>query len=116
MVVVVLTAVPVGLRGQLTRWLLEVAPGVFVGRPSARIRDELWDRITDEVGDGRALMAWQTNNEQGLQFRNINHDWVPTDFDGIQLMLRPSKSANTVAPPRKAGWSSASRRRRYGNG
>ena len=45
MVVVVLTACPTGLRGDLTRWLFEVAPGVFVGHVSARIRERLWERI-----------------------------------------------------------------------
>ena len=38
MVVIVLTACPVGLRGDLTRWLLEIAPGVFVGHIDARMR------------------------------------------------------------------------------
>ena len=38
MVVVVLTACPVGLRGDLTRWLLEIASGVFVGHVTARVR------------------------------------------------------------------------------
>ena len=46
MVVVVLTACPVGLRGDLTRWLLEIASGVFVGHVTARVRDRLWERIT----------------------------------------------------------------------
>ena len=32
MVVIVLTACPAGLRGHLTRWLLEISPGVFVGK------------------------------------------------------------------------------------
>ena len=54
MVVIVLTACPVGLRGDLTRWLLEIAPGVFVGHIDARIRDRLWERIIDLLRDGRA--------------------------------------------------------------
>lgn len=31
MVVLMLTACPEGLRGHLTRWLMEIGPGVFVG-------------------------------------------------------------------------------------
>ena len=31
MVVLVLSAAPASLRGSMTRWLLEVSPGVFVG-------------------------------------------------------------------------------------
>jgi len=37
----VIIAAPDGLRGHLTRWLAEVATGVFVGNPSARVRDRL---------------------------------------------------------------------------
>ena len=58
MVVIVLTACPVGLRGDLTRWLLEIAPGVFVGHIDARIRDRLWERIIDLLRDGRAVMVY----------------------------------------------------------
>ncbi|WP_423232601.1 type I-E CRISPR-associated endoribonuclease Cas2e, partial [Bacillus licheniformis] len=43
MTVLVLTACPAGLRGHLTRWLLEISPGVFVGHVPARVRDALWD-------------------------------------------------------------------------
>ena len=35
MMVLVTTAVSTGLRGELTRWLLEVSPGVFVGTVSS---------------------------------------------------------------------------------
>jgi CRISPR-associated protein Cas2 len=45
MTVVILTAVPPGLRGHLTRWLLEISPGVFVGHISARVRSRMWLRI-----------------------------------------------------------------------
>nr|WP_252831049.1 type I-E CRISPR-associated endoribonuclease Cas2e [Bifidobacterium catenulatum] len=47
MVVIVLTACPVGLRGDLTRWLLEISPGVFVGHLDARVREKLWERIVE---------------------------------------------------------------------
>ncbi|MDQ0847452.1 CRISPR-associated endoribonuclease Cas2 subtype I-E [Streptomyces sp. V1I6] len=45
MTVIVLTNCPAGLRGFLTRWLLEISAGVFIGNPSARIRDVLWDEV-----------------------------------------------------------------------
>lgn len=41
MTVIVLTNSPVGLSGFLTCWRLEVTAGVFIGNPSARIRDVL---------------------------------------------------------------------------
>jgi CRISPR-associated protein Cas2 len=39
--VIVLIATAEGLRGHLTRWMLEVAAGVFVGNPSARVRERV---------------------------------------------------------------------------
>ena len=49
MTIIVLTHCPVGLRGFLTRWLMEISPGVFIGGPSARIREALWAEVTDPV-------------------------------------------------------------------
>ncbi len=113
MIVIVLTAVPIGLRGLMTRWLLEVAPGVFVGHLPARARDLLWDRIVEMAGSGRAMMIHSTTGEQRLAFKVHGHDWVPTDHEGIQLMLRPSGQGSSQRPPPER-WSIASRRRRFG--
>ncbi|MER5512864.1 type I-E CRISPR-associated endoribonuclease Cas2e, partial [Streptomyces sp. NPDC002766] len=70
MTVIVLTNCPPGLRGFLTRWLLEISAGVFIGNPSARIRDLLWDEVQQYTHQGRALLAHTTNNEQGFTFRS----------------------------------------------
>lgn len=119
MTVLVVAACPVGLRGHLTRWLLEISTGVFVGRVSARVRDRLWERTLDMVKTGRAIMVFANDSEQGLAFRVHNHNWQPIDIDGITLMLRPNSSDAT--PPasgddRTLGWSIASRRRRFRRG
>lgn len=90
MTVIVLTAVPASLRGVLTRWLFEIAPGVFVGRVSARVRELLWERIVDGIGRGRAILVHSARNEQRLAFMVHGHDWTPEDFDGLALMLRPA--------------------------
>ena len=110
MVVVVLTACPSGLRGHLTRWLLEIAPGIFCGKVSARVRDEMWNRIVEMSKDGRALMVFSRRGDQGLDFRVLRHDWEPVDFDGLTLMRRPGKAEEK--PTMRAGWSTASRLRR----
>jgi len=109
--VLVLTACPAGLRGHLTRWLLEVSPGVFVGKISARVREELWQRVLEMVKDGRALMVLTRRGEQGLSFRVHRHDWEPCDFDGLTLMRRPADEGGAT-PSMRSGWSAASRRRR----
>lgn len=108
MIVLVVTACPAGLRGDLTKWLAEISPGVFVGRPTARIRDLLWERTIELSKDGRALLVYSTNNEQGLEYRTHRHDWKPTDFDGLTLMVRPAAKKAT----RRTGWSNARRMRK----
>ena len=112
MMVLVVTACPAGLRGDLTKWLMELSPGVFVGNPSARIRELLWDRTVDLCKDGRALLVYSSNNEQGMEFRTHKHDWEPTDFDGLTLMMRKHKRQKGT---RRTGWSIArAQRRKFG--
>ncbi|MBW3084718.1 hypothetical protein KEM60_00907 [Austwickia sp. TVS 96-490-7B] len=111
MVVVVLTACPAGLRGYLTRWLLEISPGIFVGHVTSRVRDLLWMQVVDLAKDGRALMVHSVRGEQRLAFRVHRHDWTPTDFDGIELMMRPTEPTIGAGGMRH-GWSKASRYRK----
>ena len=103
MLVLVLNAVPQGVRGDLTKWLMEIAPGVYIGRPSATVRDRLWNRVCRHVDDGDALMAFSAANDQGFEFRTNGHKWEPTDFDGLTLMMRPQtimKDEHTHSTPR----------------
>ncbi|WP_405436905.1 type I-E CRISPR-associated endoribonuclease Cas2e [Streptomyces anulatus] len=123
MTVIVLTNCPVGLRGFLTRWLLEISPGVFLGAPSTRIRDLLWAEVREYAGQGRALLAYQTDNEQGYAFETHDHTWHPTDHEGLTLIHRPNAHAPRAGSPGSAaadvprqGWSKASKRRRFGGG
>ncbi|MHA6512496.1 type I-E CRISPR-associated endoribonuclease Cas2e [Tessaracoccus sp. Z1128] len=84
-----LVAAPEGLRGHLTRWMVEVQAGVFVGSPSARIRDGLWRVLEQRIGDGQAVMVEPAGNEQGWQIRTAGRDrWTPVDFDGLMLCAR----------------------------
>ena len=110
MIVITMTDCPVGLRGDLTKWLLEVNTGVFVGQVSARVRDNLWERIKETAKDGRVTMVFSTNNEQKLDFRIHNSTWEPIDFDGIKLILRPSPSRIKQLGELRLGFSKASKR------
>ena len=110
MTVIVLTAVPQALRGVLTRWFYEVAPGVFVGSVSKRVRKLLWDRIIEDIGRGRALMIESARNEQKMKFKTFGHDWEPVDFDGLQLVRRPRRVNVKRRQNRPRMWSHAERR------
>ncbi|MFF3838679.1 type I-E CRISPR-associated endoribonuclease Cas2e [Streptomyces sp. NPDC001930] len=118
MTVIVLTNCPAGLRGFLTRWLLEISAGVFIGNPSARIRDVLWNEVQQYAGQGRALLAHTTNNEQGYTFRTFDHAWNPVDHEGLTLIHRPAADSTASSPMSstqdRPGWSNASKRRRFG--
>ncbi|MET9201497.1 type I-E CRISPR-associated endoribonuclease Cas2e [Gordonia sp. NPDC003585] len=113
MVVLIVTACPAGLRGHLTRWLLEISPGVFVGVLNQRVRELVWARVQDLVKDGRAVMVFPAQNEQRLEFLVHRYDWQPIDIDGVRLVRRPhtGESLEGAARPR-AGWSKASRYRK----
>ncbi len=114
MIVVVVSACPEGLRGHLTRWLMEVSAGVFVGHATARVRDELWSRVEEYIGTGRGLMIHTAPGEQKFAVRNCGHHWEPEDFEGITLMRRPPGGESADSPPPRKGLSNAGRRRRFG--
>lgn len=88
-VVMVLESVPPGLRGELTRWYLEVHPGVFVGAASGMVRDRLWEKACQSAGLGSCILVHSDTSEQGFAIRT----WGPTrravdDYDGLKLIRR----------------------------
>lgn len=89
MTVIVLVAAPPGLRGHLSRWMVEVDAGVFVGQLSARVRNRIWPLLADRVGDGQAVMIAPANNEQGWSVLTAGRDrYRPVDYDGLILSAR----------------------------
>lgn len=91
MTVIVLERVPVGVRGELTRWMLEIHTGVFVGSLSARVRDLLWDQVCDQMREGAAFLVYQTNNEQGFALRSCGRtDRRLIQVEGLFLVRIPS--------------------------
>lgn len=114
MVTIVLTNCPAGLRGHLTRWLEEIAPGVFVGRVNSRLREKLWTLVLELVGNGRAIMVYpDRSTEQGYSYRVHRHDWEVVDVEGISLIRRPlSQRRKKENAGLKAGWSKPAQRRR----
>ena len=106
-VTVVLSDCPQKLRGDMTKWFIEVNTGVYVGDISARVRDELWERIIDNLGHGHATMIFPAVGEQRMDFRVHNAYRESVDYDGIKLMRRPER----FQVPEKTGFSTAAKRR-----
>lgn len=108
MIVITLTKVPASLRGDLTKWCQEIQTGVYVGNVSARIRDNLWDRICKNIGNGQASMAFNAKNEFGYQFRTTRPDYQVKDYDGIPILVHLTESSGTF----KQGFSTAAKMHR----
>lgn len=107
MIVITLTKVPASLRGDLTKWYQEIQTGVYVGNVSARIRDLLWDRVVQNIGNGEATMVYNTNNELGYQIKTTRKMYKVVDFDGIPLMMHLNSTA--VSGFEKHGFSNAAK-------
>lgn len=87
MLVIVTENVPPRVRGRLAVWLVEVRAGVYIGNPSRKLRDLIWDQISDALGDGNAVMAWNASNDAGYDFQTIGKNRrIPVDFDGLRLV------------------------------
>ncbi len=86
----ILEKVPTSLRGELSRWLIEPHPGLFVGHVSGMVRDKLWDKCCAKVKEGGAIQIWATNNEQRFAIRTFGETKREVvDFDGLQLIRLP---------------------------
>ncbi len=110
--VITLKKVPNSLRGDLTRWMQEIATGVYVGNFNSRVREALWQRIIDTVGDGEATMSFAFRNEIGYSFQTINAARQVVDYDGIPLVLLPSENDGERDGSITAGFSNASKMHR----
>ncbi|MDB9524392.1 type I-E CRISPR-associated endoribonuclease Cas2e [Oscillatoria sp. CS-180] len=87
MIVLVLENVSPSLRGEISRWLFEIKAGVFAGRVSALVRDELWALIEDKVDAGSALLIYPQRNEQGFDARMLgNPSRTLVDIEGVLLV------------------------------
>ncbi len=90
MTVIILERVTIGLRGELSRWMLEVQAGVFVGTISALVRQLVWDYISANLRTGAGAMIYQTNTEQGFAMAFCGKTSRRLrDFDGLQLITIP---------------------------
>ena len=87
MFVIITEAVPDRLRGFLSRWLVEVRAGVYVGSYTPKTRDVLWGVTEKEVGEGNAVVVWQDPTEGGFDFKTAGHNRrQPFIYEGMRLV------------------------------
>lgn len=100
MMVIVLENAPARLKGFLTRLFLEIRAGVFIGNYSQRTRERVWNVITKEIGEGNAVISWNSPNDAGFDFDTcgINRR-VPVEMDGLKLCkFLPEQNGSQSAP------------------
>ena len=87
MVVMILEKVKPSLRGELTRWLIEVKPGVYIGHVNGMVRDKLWEYCSQDNRAGIVFQAWSANTEQHYKMRlNGDANRQVVDWEGLQLI------------------------------
>ena len=97
MIVMVVEKVPTSLRGELTRWLLEVRSGVFVGHVSARVRDKLWEKCCHAKRVGGVTQIWSNNSEQHFEMRMCGDTQREiVNYEGLQLIRIPIGESTMV--------------------
>jgi len=92
MLVMILEKSPASLKGALSRWLIEPRSGVFLGNPSARVREEIWKMAISKCREGAVLQIWSSPCPQGYRYRvhgSPSRELV--DFEGISLVRVPQK-------------------------
>jgi len=85
-IVLVVSKVSPSLRGRLTRWLLQLKPGVFVGTLTHRVRSRLWESTCGSLRGGWAVLLYSAKTEQGFDVQT--HGASPIafeDFDGLWM-------------------------------
>lgn len=111
--VITLKKVPSSLRGDLTKWMQEIATGVYVGNFNSKVREQLWKRITQSASTGEVTMSYVYQNEIGYQFKTINAERKVVDYDGIPLVMLPIvQSATSDVHGKSSGYSDASKFRK----
>lgn len=122
MTVITLTKVPPSLRGDLTKWMQEIATGVYVGNFNSAIREKLWQRVKDNLKTGEATLSYSCRNEIGYDFEIGHSGRERIDYDGIPLVFikketcEPSKSETKEGFSRAANFRKAKRYAAAGNG
>jgi CRISPR-associated protein Cas2 len=90
-IVLVVSKAPPSLRGKLTRWLLQLKAGVYVGTLSRRVRSRLWDATCASTRSGWAVLLYAANTEQG--FGILTHGRAPVEFEDLEgLWLAKTRS------------------------
>ena len=95
MLLMILRNCPASLKGELSRWLIQPTSSTFLGNPSARVRDELWEIALRKRKGGYVLQIWSARCPQGYLWRCAGLDEREmADIEGIALVRRPQEPSS----------------------
>ena len=102
MMVIVVENAPPRLRGRLAVWLLEVRAGVYVGRYSSKVREMIWQQVTENIGAGNAVIAHADRSDAGFAFETCGQNRrEAADYDGLRLVaFAPAAALPADATPK----------------
>ncbi|KAA9302300.1 MULTISPECIES: type I-E CRISPR-associated endoribonuclease Cas2e [Aerococcus] len=106
--VITLSKTSASLRGDLSKWMQEISTGVYVGNFNRRIREKLWERVKENVGNGEATISYAAQNEIGYRFESYNTSRQMIELEGIPLVFLPQMEEKSGYPKQK-GFSNASK-------
>lgn len=109
MTVITVTKAPPSLRGDLTKWMQEIAVGVYIGNFNSKVREQLWKRVTQSIGAGQATISYAYRNESGYQFQTYMTHRQHIDYEGIPLVLIPAEEKSEADESIRTGFSNAAK-------
>jgi CRISPR-associated protein Cas2 len=96
MIILDVENVPSKIRGILSRRLLEIRAGLFVGSLSKRATEQLWEDVVAE-NPPAALLVYPAKNELGIEIIAIGkHQYEVSDNYGIPLVIFNKKGGVKV--------------------
>ncbi|MBD3949625.1 type I-E CRISPR-associated endoribonuclease Cas2 [Tuanshanicoccus lijuaniae] len=107
-VITMKNAIP-SLRGDISKWMQEIATGVYVGNFNSKIREEIWERVKQSIGSGEATLSYACRNEIGYNFETHNTERKLIDMEGIPLVFFPKENGSEEAYKDRINYSNAAK-------
>lgn len=110
--VLTLKKTPPSLRGDLTKCMQEISTGIYVGNFNSKVREQIWNRVLENVNEGDATICFASRNEIGYDFLTNSKQISIIDFDGIPLVMQDRKDNSHDEKNNKLGYSNVSKLRK----